>query len=470
MFKLKEIESITEGNIICGNKNIIVENYCLTQKIREMKNYFFIPIIFRKVNRESYIIDHVKNGCIGFMIDKNSENKKEIERQAQKINPDICVIEVELVNDAIYKLGIKCRENNIEKESIAVTGSVGKTTLCSMISQVLKTEIKLLHDFKNENNNTASHISLSYLFLDDYDMAVTEIGISDFGKMSDLSKLVKPSIAVINSIGTAHINKLKSKENILKEKLHITDYMKDKRILFLNSDDECLRKVNESEDYEIRYYSINEANNINRIDGKISFNTKVYGIDTNFKLNLYEEYNIRNIILVIKIAEIYKIKYENIVRVINEFKPVDGRFKVLKNENKDITLIDDIYSSCFESVKMGLESANKMKSERKIAVLGTIGAASTLDETSKQHEELGNYFNNLDFDYIYLIGDFTKHIYKGALSVLEEKYIRKFKTIDLLLEDLEKNITDGDLVYFKESGFQNFEKIIEKLKNKFEVF
>ena len=137
--------------------------------------------------------------------------------------------------------------------------------------------------------------------------------------------------------------------------------------------------------------------------------------------------------------------------------------------NRDITLIDDIYSSCFESVKMGLESANKIKSKRKIAVLGTIGAGSTLEETSKIHEELGNYFNNLDFDYIYLIGDFTKHIYKGALGVLEEKYIRKFKTIELLLEDLEKNIRDGDLIYFKESGFQNFDKIIEKLKNKFDI-
>ncbi|MCI9016546.1 MAG: UDP-N-acetylmuramoyl-tripeptide--D-alanyl-D-alanine ligase [Clostridia bacterium] len=465
MFKLKEIEEYTNGNIVCGNKDIIVENYCLTQKIREMKNYFFIPIIFRKVNRESYIIDHVKNGCIGFMIDKDSENRKEIEKLAQEINPNICIIEVESVNNAIYKLGIKCRENNIEKPIIAVTGSVGKTTLCSIISQVLKTEIKLLHDFKNENNNIASYISLSYLFPDNYDMAVTEIGISDFGKMSNLSKLVKPSIAVINSIGTAHINKLKSKENILKEKLHITD----KKILFLNSDDEYLRKVNESEDYEIRYYSMNEANNINRIDGKISFNTKVYGIDTNFKLNLYQEYNIRNIILAIKIAEIYNIRYENIIRAINDFRPVDGRFKVLKNVNRDITLIDDIYSSCFESVKMGLESANKIKSKRKIAVLGTIGAGSTLEETSKIHEELGNYFNNLDFDYIYLIGDFTKHIYKGALGVLEEKYIRKFKTIELLLEDLEKNIRDGDLIYFKESGFQNFDKIIEKLKNKFDI-
>lgn len=41
-------------------------------------NYFFVPIIFRKVNREIYILDHLKNGCMGFMINKNSENKKEI--------------------------------------------------------------------------------------------------------------------------------------------------------------------------------------------------------------------------------------------------------------------------------------------------------------------------------------------------------------------------------------------------------
>lgn len=469
MFKLEEVEKYTNGKIICGNRNTIIYDYCLTPKIKVVKNYLFIPIVFRKVNREKYIINHVRNGCLGFIIDKNSANRAEIEKLAREINPNVCIIEVESVNNAIYKLGIKCRENNIDKPIIAVTGSVGKTTLCSMISQILKTEIKLLHDFENENNNTASHISLSYLSLDDYEMAVTEIGISDFGKMSNLSKLVKPSIAVINSIGTAHINKFKSRGNILKEKLHITDDIKDKRILFLNSDDEYLMKVNKSKDYEIRYYSINEANNINRINGKISFHTKIYGIDTNFKLNLYEEYNIRNIVLAIKIAEMYNIKYKNIVKAINDFQALDGRFKMLKNINRDITLIDDTYSSCLESVKMGLESANKIESRRKIAVLGTIGAGSTLEQTSEIHEEIGNYFNNLNFDYLYLIGDFTKHIYKGALNVLEEKYIKKFKTIELLEEDLEKNITNGDLIYFKESGFQNFGKIIEKLKGKFGI-
>lgn len=469
MFKLEEIERYTNGKIICGDKEKIINNYYLGEKVKSINDYFYIPIIFRKFDREEYIIDNVKNGCVGFFINKDSENKGKIEEIAKRINRNICIIEVKSVNDAIYKLGLKCRENNIEKPVIAITGSVGKTTLCSLISQILKTQIKVLHDFNNENNNTSSHISLSYLFFDNYDMAVTEIGISDFGKMSNLSRLSKPSIAVINSIGTAHINKLKSKSNIVKEKLHITDYLKDKKILFLNSDDEYLKKLDKSEDYETRYYSINEAKNINRIDGKISFDTKIYGVDTNFKLNLYEDYNIRNIILAIKIAEIYNIKYENIVKAINNFKPIHGRFKIIESVDKNIKIIDDTYSSCFESVKMGLETANKIKSKRKIAVLGTIGAAETLEETSRMHEEIGMYFKNLNFDYIYLIGDFTKHILKGALSSFEEKNIKRFKALESLLEDLEKNTIEGDLIYLKESGFQGFERTINKLKFTFEL-
>lgn len=469
MFKLEEIEKYTNGKIICGDKNKIISNYYLGERVKNINDYFYIPIIFRNFDREEYIIDNVKNGCVGFFINENFENKDKIEEIAKRINNDICIIEVKSVNDAIYKMGLKCRENNIEKPVIAVTGSVGKTTLCSLISQILKTQIKVLHDFNNENNNTKSHISLSYLFLDNYDMAVTEIGISDFGKMNDLSKLAKPLIAVINSIGTSHINKLKSKENILKEKLHITDYLRDKKILFLNDDDEYLKKIDKSEDYETRHYSINEAKNISRINGKISFDAKIYGIDTNFKLNLYEDYNIRNIILAIKIAEIFNIKYENIVKAINEFKPIDGRFKIIESVDKNIKLIDDTYSSCFESVKMGLETANKIESKRKIAVLGTIGALGTLEETSKMHEEIGMYFKNLNFDNIYLIGDFTKHILKGALTILEEKNIKRFKTLENLLEDLEKNIMEGDLIYLKESGFQNFERIINRLKLKFNI-
>lgn len=55
------------------------------------------------------------------------------------------------------------------------------------------------------------------------------------------------------------------------------------------------------------------------------------------------------------------------------------------------------------------------------------------------------------------------------ITLIDDIYSSCFKTIELLIADLEKNIVEGDLIYFKESGFQSFEKIINELKNKFEI-
>lgn len=467
MYTLKQLELETNGKIING-KNITINNFSVNKKvIQNIKDYFFIPIIFKKENREKYILEHIRNDCIGFMINRNSEEREKIEKEAKEINPNICIIEVEDVNKSLYQLAQKCRQKNINKPVVAVTGSVGKTTICSLISQILATEINLLYDFNNDNKNTDSLISLLYLNFDNYDMAVTEIGIANFNRMQPISKLVKPSIAVINSIGTAHINNLKSKENILQEKMHITDDLKDEKILFVNYDDEYLKTVKESKDYKLKHYSLEDAKEIVQNEGKISFTAKIYEKDTRFNLNLYGVHYIRDIILAIKIAEIYNIKYENIVKAINDFKPVDGRFKVYENKQKKIILIDDTYNSCLESAINGLKVSNEIKSKRKIAVLGTICQSPNGKEgTSKLHEQLGEYFKNLNFNYLYLTGDYTKHIYKGALSAFPEKNLKRYKTKELLEEQLEKDIKEGDLVYIKDAGLQEFEKIINRLKIK----
>lgn len=464
MISLEQLRQYTDGNIVCGKNTTVFNSFSLSKKLRTQKDYFYIPIVFRNIDREQFILDNIKNGCTGFMISKNSFQREYIENQALKLNPNICILEVDSVNNALFNIGKNEKKKNIDKPAIAVTGSMGKTTLCSLISKVLSTEIKVLHDFNNENNNTTNFISLSYLYYENYDMEVTEVGISNFNRMNKFSELVQPSIAVINNIGTAHIENLKTKENIMNEKLHITDYLKNQKLLFLNADDEYLKTIKPSSNYNLQYYSLNEASNIIEKGGRISFTAKIYGKDTNFALNLYGKFHIRNIILAIKIAELYNIKYENIVKAINEFKPVNGRFRVLKNNERNITLIDDVYNSCFESVTNGLGIANKMNSVRKIAVLGTIGSGPNgKEDTDKVHEKLGNYFSNLNFDYLYLTGNYTKHIFKGALNSFPEKNIKKFKTIELLLEDLTKNITDGDLVYVKDAGLQNFKGIIDVL-------
>lgn len=464
MFSFKEIEKYTNGKIIDGNENETIYNYCVNHKFTT-KGAFFVPIDFHGVNREIYIIDSVKLGAMGFMIDRTSENYEEIIKQAKELNSNICILEVDSVNDSIYTLAKINRNLNINIPIIGITGSVGKTSMASMLSNILKKEKRILHDFDNRNMNTNVLISSTLMDLENYDMAVIEMGTSNIGKMNILSELVKPSIGVITNIGTAHLNNFQVKENILEEKLHITDYIKDEKNLFVNSDDELLNNIKETEKYKVIKCSKNEASNIIEGDSGISFEIDIYNKKTKFELNLYGLHYLSSIIIAIRIAEHYNIKRENIISGIKDFKPIDGRQKILRNSEKDLVLIDDSYSSCFESVALGLEVANKIKSKRRIAILGKMAAYG--EYADKVHEQLGEYFKNLDFDYLYLTGEYTKHIFKGALTCFAEKDIKRFKTKEMLIEDLEKNIQKGDLIYIKAAHTQNFSYIVEELKKRY---
>lgn len=468
MFKFYEIEEITNGTIINGDKNIVIDNYSTSNSIFR-KGRFYVPIIFKGKDNEVNIITAVKNGAIGFMINKNSVNYKTITEEALSINKDLCILSVDDVNLALVSLGIKSRELNINKEVVAITGSYGKSTLTSLISKILESEIKVLHDFKNTNSNTRWHLSRLLQSFENYDMAVLELGISNKGVMKYLTDLVKPSIAVITSIGAAHINNFKDKETVLEEKLYIVDKLKDRKILFINNDDEYLKRLEDNNDYKLIRYSINEATNIKETRDGISFNAKIYGKDTTFNLNLYGTHHIRNIIVSIKIAEIYKIKYENIVKAINDFRPVQGRFRVLKNEEKNIVVIDDTYNSCYESVKYGLKTASSIESKRKIAMLGPVCSGIDKEDTSKHHEEIGEYFTTLKYDYLYLLGDYTKSIFKGAVKNFKEKNIKRFKTKEDLINNLKENINNGDLIFIKDAGFGTFESIVNELIHEYDL-
>lgn len=220
MFSLKEIEKYTNGKIINGDENVVISSYCVRPNA-SVNGGFFIPIDFHGVNREIYIVDAVRLGKIGFLIDRNSSRYDEIIRKTKEINSDVCIVAVDSVNDAICNLANLNRSLNIDKPIVAITGSVGKTSMSNMLSNILEREKRVLHDFDNSNMNTNVLISRDLMHLENYDMAVIEMGTSFPGKMTVLSELVRPSIGVITNIGTAHFNNFHSKENILNEKLHI---------------------------------------------------------------------------------------------------------------------------------------------------------------------------------------------------------------------------------------------------------
>lgn len=458
MLTIDEIKEITNGKIINGNKETKIDKYCVSRD-KHHKNEFFIPVTFRG-DRQQYILDAVNAGAIGFMISPSFENYDYVIKKSLELNPNLCIIEVPNINDAIYSLGMYIRNKNIDIPIIAVTGSVGKTSTCEMISSILKQEKNVLSDTGNNNTNVfLSWLLLEYDKNNKKDIAVLEAGMGSKNTISPISKLLQPSICVINNIGTAHIEKLGSKENILKEKLKITEFIKDDKILFLNKDDEMLRNI-ELEDVNVIKYSINEAKNIKEENGNIEFELNIYNENTKIHINTYGKHNILNAIVAIRIAEHYKIKKDNIIKGLESYKNVDRRFAIKENNKKNI-IIDDTYNASFDSMKAGLITASNMTAKRKIAVLGEMLELG--DYSESMHSQVGNVFKDAKFDKLYTQGENTKYLCQSANKYISKDNIKFYINQEDLINDLISDLQEGDLIYLKASKKMKFNNIVNKL-------
>ena len=151
-------------------------------------------------------------------------------------------IAIVIVEDTIKALGLlaKYKRNLYNIPVIAITGSVGKTSVKDIIYSVLSSKYKVLCTKGNLNNHIG--VPLTILELNDEDVLIVEMGMNHAGELHTLSNIAKPTISVITNIGTAHIGNLGSRENILKAKLEILDGMNG-GCLIINNDNDLLHTV-----------------------------------------------------------------------------------------------------------------------------------------------------------------------------------------------------------------------------------
>lgn len=455
---INELAEITKGEILNGDSKSPINRYHISPKDTAPKS-FYLPI-FNKEDRQAYILEEVNKGILGYMLSSHYEKREETIKKSKQINPEIIIIEVENINKAIYELGLAIRSKHIGIPIVAVTGSVGKSTVTNMIAQILSTEKNILADQKNNNNNTCPLLAWMMTNIENKEMAVLEAGIASKGVMEHISELVKPSICVIHNIGNAHLAGLENQETVRNEKMKLTKFMQNEKIVFLNADDPYLAKVELPSDYQLKRYSRQEAKNINIKEECIQYTIPIYGEETKITLHTYGKYQIINSIAAIRVAEMYRIQKENIVQGLANFQPIKRRF-VVKTSKIGATLIDDTYNANPNSMKAGLQTANEMKSKRKIAVLGDM---LELGETSDiLHEEIGEFFSQIQFDELYTYGEKAKIIAQKASPYLPKNQVIMADSKEELIQQLQKETKEGDLIYVKASGKMKFSNIIKAL-------
>jgi len=455
MLNIKQILESTEGRLKNGSKDYIVKNYVIDSRTAQNED-FFIPIVGDNNNGHDYILNCVEKGICGYFIEKSEKNKEQIISQSKNINKDICIIEIINSQNALYEIGKYNRNLHIDIPVIAVTGSVGKTSTREMISSILSTKYTILTTYKNYNGYIG--LSLMLLKLDNQELAILEHGIDCIGEMDKLVSASLPNTAVITMIGTAHIGIIGSQDKIFEEKLEIAKYMDENCTLILNSDDKYLNSYY-NDKIKLIKYNIKDVSDIKIDEICTEFKTKIY--DTEHIIKLYEvgEHNIYNVLASIKVAQLYKIETEYIIKGIEEYKNQSRRFeRMVINDN--IEIIDDTYNASIDSMKSGIKAMSLLKAKRKIVILGDMLELG--DYSNDLHIEVGKLFKDINIDILFTLGEKSKLISKEAKKHIND--VKEFDKREKLIEVLCDSIKEEDLIYFKASNGMKFNDIIKEVK------
>ena len=143
--------------------------------------------------------------------------------ERREANPpkEIVVILVDDTTAALQQLA-KAYRDQLNMKVVGVTGSNGKTSTKDILASVLAKHFitqKTLGNFNNEIGVPLTLLSLS----ENCEAAVVEMGMENLQELSFLTKIVRPDIAIISNVGTAHLENLGTMENIARAKMEITE-------------------------------------------------------------------------------------------------------------------------------------------------------------------------------------------------------------------------------------------------------
>lgn len=341
---------------------------------------------------------------------------------------------------------------------IGITGSVGKTSTKEFISAVLAQKYKVHKTSGNFNNELGVPITLFGLEAD-HEVAVIEMGISGFGEMTRLSKMVRPDISVITNIGYCHLENLGDRDGVLKAKTEMFTYLKENGTIILCHDDDKLSTVTEYKGIRPIFYGTGDepfrAENIVE-KGFEGIDCTLIHDDMRIDVTLptMGRHNVLNALCAMAVGVQLGLTADEIRRGLESFHNVGARNKVVKTEA--LTIIDDSYNANPTSTKASLNTLSKL-SGRRVAILGDMKELG-VDELSLHHG-VGEHAKKVGIDLLIAVGPLSKATAEGYGD--GAYYFADVESCIAAVNDL---LQLGDTVLVKASHSMQFEKIVEVLK------
>jgi len=380
---------------------------------------------------------------------------------------------------ALGYLGVAARARTNARIA-AITGSVGKTSTKEMLRAVLERQGKCHAAEASYNNHWGVPLTLARMPADT-DYAVIEIGMSNPGEITPLSKMARPHVVMVTTVAAAHLASFESLAGIAVEKASIMDGLEPGGVAVLNGDIETSHVLQDHAKAlgvtQILFgqrgpdWVVKDV----RITGDVTvINATAAEADYLFKLSVPGRHFAMNAVGVLAIAEALGADPIAASLDIAAWVPPAGRgtreviVTDMANDGESLELLDDAFNANPTSLAASLEvlaasepsdNVGRIVKGRRVAILGDmleLGVAEV-----EMHREMADNPHLKQLDLIHCAGPLMRHLWE---ALPEEKQGQWAATAAELVPRVSRLVDAGDVVLVKGSKGSKVSVIVDAIR------
>lgn len=452
---VRELQKAVGGELLGGFADLDRKVSAVTTDSRKVpEGALFVPLAGERADGHDYLEAAMDGGAAGALVSRAPD-------AFQKGHFYIRVVDTRA---ALGKLAAYYR-SRFDLPVAGVTGSVGKTTTKDMIASVLSERFHVCKTEGNFNNDLGVPLTLLRLSRED-EAAVVEMGMNHAGEIRNLARMVRPTLGAITNIGDAHIEFLGSRENILRAKCEMFEFLAPEGAALLNGDDPLLRTLKgrlnrkvvwcgTAEDADVRVSEI-ESRGTEEISCRVD--SPFYS--GSLTIPAPGRHMIYSAAMAVAAGGLLGLSGEELRRGVAAFRPTGMRMNVLKLTGR-VTVLDDCYNANPQSMAAAVEVLSRSERAHKIAVLGDMGELGELGPQA--HYELGRKLGEAGIETAVAVGGLARHIRDGARDAGVPRVLY-FETKEEAHPALAELLSDDCAILVKASHSMHFEELVSFLK------
>ncbi|MDQ3981577.1 MAG: UDP-N-acetylmuramoyl-tripeptide--D-alanyl-D-alanine ligase, partial [Actinomycetota bacterium] len=282
------------------------------------------------------------------------------------------------VQDAINRRYLRRARRKLAAVSptvVGITGSYGKTSTKFAVGALLGPEALVTPGSYNTTMGVCrainEHLGRHHRFF------VVEMGARQRGDIAEIGRLVAHRIAVLTSIGTAHLESFGSREAIRAAKLEIVETMAPGGTAVVNSDDPTIRGLREGfAGVEVVRYGLDPEGSpdvtatkaeVTRAGTNLTVVDRRTGASIDATTRLLGRHSIGHILAGTAVALTARRDLASLRGAIESLEPVEHRLQLIAAPG-GVTVLDDAFNSNPDGAAAALEVLASMPARKKIVV------------------------------------------------------------------------------------------------------